>query len=70
LYLSAIMDLFSRKLIGWRCDDHFKSSLIIDAFKMALNRRNPSNELLLHSDRGIQYVSNESRAFLQKYNIQ
>ena len=70
LYLSAIMDLFSRKLIGWRCEDHLKSSLIIDAFKMALNRRIPSDDLLLHSDRGIQYASNESRSFLQKHNIQ
>jgi putative transposase len=70
LYLSVIMDLFSRKLIGWRCDDHLKSSLIIDAFKMALTRRRPPAEMLLHSDRGIQYASNESRAFFQKYNVQ
>ena len=70
LYLSAIMDLFSRKLIGWRCDDHLKSSLIIDAFKMAITRRKSSNNMLLHSDRGIQYASNESRSFLQKHNIQ
>lgn len=70
LYLSAIMDLFSRKLIGWRCEDNLKSSLIIDAFKMALDRRRPSNNMLLHSDRGIQYASNESRAIFQKYNVQ
>jgi len=70
LYLSAIMDLFSRRLIGWRCTDHLKSSLIIDAFRMALGKRKLSGNILLHSDRGIQYASNESRAFLQKYNVQ
>lgn len=70
LYLSAIMDLFSRKLIGWRCEDHLKSSLIIDAFKMALTRRRLSNNILLHSDRGIQYASSESRSFFQRYNVQ
>lgn len=70
LYLAAIMDLFSRKLIGWGCEDHLKSSLIIDAFKMALNKRNPDDNMLLHSDRGIQYTSCESRNLFQKHNIQ
>jgi len=69
LYLSAIMDLFSRRLIGFRCDDNLKSSLIIDAFRMALGKRKLSGNILLHSDRGIQYASNETRSIFQAYNV-
>lgn len=66
LYMSAIMDLFSRKLVGWRVKEHLKSNLVTDAFKMAASTRKP---LLLHSDRGIQYASHETRNIFKEHNI-
>lgn len=70
LYLSGIMDLFSRKLIGWRCENHLKSSLVTDAFKMALRTRKPAENMILHSDRGVQYSSCESRDLFKEYNVE
>lgn len=69
LYLSAIMDLYSRKLIGYKCDEHLKSSLVTDAFKMAITKRKPYNQTLLHSDRGVQYTSNEARNLFKRHDV-
>lgn len=70
LYLSGIMDLFSRKVVGWRCEDHLRSSLVVDAFRMALRDRKPMEDMLLHSDRGIQYSSNESCNIFREHQVQ
>jgi len=57
LYLASILDLFSRKVVGWAMADHMASSLVEDALKMALQQRQPEAGLLHHSDQGRQYTS-------------
>jgi putative transposase len=66
LYLSAVMDLFSRKIVGWSMADHLRTELVADALKMALLRRNPDQGLLHHSDRGVQYASFDYQGLLAK----
>lgn len=70
LYLAVIMDLFSRKIIGWSMSHRMKESLVIDALKMALFRRKVSSNLLLHSDRGSQYASDNFQQLLRDNNIE
>ena len=55
LYLATVMDLFSRKIIGWSVDLSMTEALITDAMKMALGQRNIAPGLIVHSDRGVQY---------------
>jgi transposase InsO family protein len=57
LYLAAVMDLFSRKIVGWSMSETIDTDLAIAALKMAIHRRKPSKGLMHHSDRGIQYAS-------------
>jgi putative transposase len=57
LYLASILDLFSRKVVGWAMADHMETSLVEDALKMALLQRQPDAGLLHHSDQGRQYTS-------------
>lgn len=57
LYLAAILDLFSRKVVGWAMADHMETSLVEDAWNMALLQRQPQAGLLHHSDQGRQYTS-------------
>ncbi len=69
LYLAVIMDLCSRKIIGWSMSDRMKEALVIDALKMALFRRKIHSGLLIHSDRGSQYASDCFQALLRANNI-
>lgn len=64
VYLAVIMDLFSRKIIGWSLDTTMTNQLIMDAFKMAVTSRKVEPGLILHSDRGVQYRSGEYQALL------
>ena len=64
LYLAVIMDLFSRRIIGWSMSSRMKESLVVDALKMALFKRKINSNLLLHSDRGSQYASNAVQPLL------
>jgi transposase InsO family protein len=57
LYLAAVLDLFSRKIVGWSMADHMETQLVDDALVMALAGRHPQAGLLHHSDRGSQYAS-------------
>ncbi len=57
LYLAGVLDLFSRKVVGWSMADHMETQLVNDALSMALDRRDPGEGLLHHSDRGVQYAS-------------
>lgn len=57
LYLAAIMDLYSRKIVGWAMGKRLTQDLVVKALKMALQRRKPARGLLLHSDQGSQYAS-------------
>lgn len=70
VYLAVIMDLFSRKIVGWSLDTTMTNQLIMDAFKMAVASRNVEPGLILHSDRGVQYRSGEYQALLLGEGIQ
>lgn len=59
LYLAVVMDLFSRRIIGWAMADHLLTSLVEDALRMALAQRQPTEGLQPHSDRGSQYASQD-----------
>ena len=69
VYLAVIMDLFSRKIIGWSLDTTMTNQLIMDAFKMAVASRQVEPGLILHSDRGVQYRSGEYQALLLNEQI-
>jgi len=69
LYLATVIDLYSRKVVGWSMDDTMKVSLVNDALNMAIERRKPSVGLLWHTDRGSQYASYSHKDLLQKNNI-
>ena len=70
MYLAAVLDLFSRKIVGWAMADHMKASLCCDALNMALQQRQPGADLLAHSDRGVQYACDEYQELLSKYGIE
>lgn len=69
LYLATIIDLFSRKIVGWKIDKHMGTSLISEAFHMAFLNRKPKAGLIFHSDRGSQYASFEFQNLLQKHGV-
>lgn len=68
LYLAAVLDAHSRKIVGWSMSDRMQTYLVMDALRMALGRRCP-DLLLHHSDRGSQYASQAYRELLQEHNI-
>ena len=71
LYLSAVLDCFSRKIVGWSMADHLETDLAADALKMALLQRQPrGQELLHHSDRGVQYASEDYQHLLSEHGIE
>jgi putative transposase len=57
LYLVAVQDLFSRRIVGWSIADHMRTELVTDALEMALMRRRPDRGLIYHSDQGSQFVA-------------
>ena len=57
LYLAAVQDLFSRRVVGWAMDDNMRAPLVVDALEMAVARRRPEQGTIHHSDHGGQYVS-------------
>ena len=57
LYLAVVVDVFSRRIVGWSMAGHLRTSLIVDAIDMAITRRRPAAGLVHHSDRGTQYTS-------------
>jgi putative transposase len=57
LYLAAVQDAYSRRIVGWAMADHMRSELVVDALEMAVQRRRPPAGLIHHSDQGSQYVS-------------
>lgn len=64
LYLATVMDLFDRSIVGWAMGEHMESSLVEDAFKMAMARRSPQVGWIHHSDQGSQYTSRSFRELL------
>jgi putative transposase len=69
LYLAAVMDLFSRKIVGWSMSKTMTTDLAISALKMAIRHRRPSKGLLHHSDRGVQYASHAYQKVLKKHGM-
>ena len=69
LYLATVIDLYSRKIVGWSMQDKLHTKLVNDALKMAIIRRKPSNGLLWHTDRGSQYASYEHKDLLKTHGI-
>ena len=70
LYLAVVLDLYSRRIVGWSMGRWISRQLAIDALNMAIGQRCPEGELLHHSDRGSQYTSDDFRDELDKHNIQ
>ena len=69
LYLAVILDLFSRKVIGWSMSHRMTRQLALHAFEMAVSRRDISDEAILHSDQGSQFASSDWQRALKKYNV-
>ena len=69
LYLCTVIDLYSRKVVGWSMDTNMETQLIKRAFNMAVNSRKPKEGLIFHSDRGSQYSSNEFRNLLSEHKV-
>jgi len=70
LYLAGVIDLCSRKVVGWSMAEHMRTDLVSDALTMALARRSPGEGLLHHSDRGVQYASEDYQHLLQSHGIE
>lgn len=70
LYLAGVLDLFSRKIVGWDMSNQINADLVENALRMALYQRQPSANLLHHSDRGSQYASYSIRNILADNHIQ
>jgi putative transposase len=70
LYLATVLDLFSRKAVGWGMSPQVTADLVEDALRMALFERQPEPGLLHHSDRGSQYASGQTRTILAANQIQ
>lgn len=70
LYLAAVLDLFSRKIVGWRIAKHLRTELIIDALEKALAKCENTSNLMIHSDRGCQYTSQEYQGKLKERGIE
>jgi putative transposase len=69
LFLAIVMDLYSRKIVGWSMDRNMSRYLVIDALRMAIGRRQPAEGLVHHSDRGPQYTSDEFLAELKQHGM-
>jgi transposase InsO family protein len=69
LYLAVVIDLFSRKVVGWSMDRRMKAKLVNDALLMALWKRKPTKGLVWHTDRGSQYASDSHRDILKDHHV-
>jgi putative transposase len=69
VYLAVVLDAYSRRVIGWALDRNLEDDLAIAALEMALRRRNPSEGLTHHSDRGVPYASNDYTGLLKDNGI-
>jgi transposase InsO family protein len=69
LYLAVVIDLFSRKVVGWSMGSRMKAQLVCDAMNMAIWQRKPKAGLIVHSDRGSQYASKIYRGLLKRHKF-
>ncbi len=68
-YLAVVIDLYSRRVVGWAVANHMRTDLPLDALKMAMRLRSPDEGLVFHSDRGSQYASDDYQKFLDSSGI-
>ena len=69
LYLAVVIDLFSRKVVGWSMSSRMKAQLVTDALRMAIWQRKPKAGVIVHSDRGSQYASKAYRRLLKAHGF-
>lgn len=69
LYLAGVLDLFSRKIVGWSMADHLRVELVEAALTMAVAQRHPRPGLIHHSDRGVQYCCGEYRELMESWGM-
>jgi transposase InsO family protein len=69
LYLAGILDLYSRKIVGWAMSERIDTSLVLKALDMALLHRTPPANVLFHSDRGVQYASGDFRQAIRQAGL-
>ena len=70
LYLAVVIDLFSRRVVGWSMQNHMRTDLVLSALTMAIGQRLPDPGLLQHSDRGSQYTSDDYQRALRSHGIE
>ncbi|EAN2945309.1 IS3 family transposase [Salmonella enterica subsp. enterica serovar Oranienburg] len=70
LYLAVVVDLFSRKIIGWSMQSRMTKDIVLNALLMAVWRRPPQKQVLVHSDQGSQYTSHEWQSFLKSHGLE
>ena len=70
LYLAVVVDLFSRKVIGWSMQSRITKDIVLSALLMAVWRRNPKQQVMVHSDQGSQYTSHDWQAFLKANGLE
>jgi len=70
LYLAVIIDLYSRRVIGWSMQSRMKMDLVLSALLMAVWRRKPKSKVIIHSDQGSQFTSLEWQSFLKTHNLE
>lgn len=68
-YLSVVMDLFSRHVVGWSMGPRMPTDLVLQSLLMAVRRRQPRTEVVVHSDQGTQYTSGEWQSFLKNHRL-
>lgn len=68
-YFTTLMDLCSRRIVGWELGDDMTDSLVLDALRLAIKARSPKPGLVHHTDRGGQYVSNAYKAMQRRVEI-
>ena len=69
VYVAAILDLYSRRIVGWAVSPHINTTLVMQALTMALTHRQPPAGLIFHSDRGVQYASSQYRQALEQAQL-
>ena len=65
IYLAVVLDLFTRKVVGWSVDQSMTSQLVVNAMQQAIDRERPEGRILCHSDRGSQYASDQYQTLLK-----
>lgn len=70
LYLAVVMDLYSRRIVGWSMADHMRTELVRGALEMAIGNRKPAKQVMHHSDRGSQYASWEYQRVLKDHGME